>query len=381
MKATVNHAKLSQALLYTSKAVSAKPNIPVLSNVLLEANKLGLNLSATNLDMGISLWIPAKVDIEGKVTVSAKFISDFVSASSGEKVDLELNGNVLDVRTEKSKASFNTIPGEEFPILPKVITEPLFKISVNEFVSSMDKVIFACSTDMSASKIQQTGVLFELLDSDEINFVGLDSFRLSLRKSRAFGVRKNEAKGEIIVPAKYLSEIAKISQDTADVDTIEVYLSESKSQIIFKFGDVEFSIRLLEGPYPDYKRIMPDAASYSFEVPKDTFEKAVKVINTFARSNLGYKTLFDFDIENLTLKLKASVAEVGENETEIQVENADGVSDLNSAYNLKYLHDLVNHISGDKIRFETKGALAASVFKDNSDSKFVHLVMPLRREV
>lgn len=380
MKVTVNHAKISQAFLYTSKAVSAKPNIPVLSNVLVEATKLGLNLSATNLDMGINLWIPAKVDEEGKTTVSARFISDFVSASNGEKVDLELKNTVLDVKTEKSKANFNTIPAQEFPILPKVVGEPLFKISVREFVDSMDKVIFACSTDMSASKIQQTGVLFEL-GTDEINFVGLDSFRLSLRRAKASNIKKDEGKSEIIVPAKYLAEISKIVHDQSDVDSIDVYLSETKSQIIFKFGDVEFSIRLLEGPYPDYKRIMPDSSSYNFEVSKDSLEKAVKVINTFARSNLGYKTLFDFDIENLTLKLKASVAEVGENETEIQVENADGVSDLNSAYNLKYLHDLVNHISGDKIRFETKGALAASVFKDSGDTKFLHLVMPLRREV
>ncbi len=94
MEIKLNHLNLAKSLQYTSRAVSAKPNIPVLSNVLLDVTKNGIKLSATNLDMGITVWIPGLVDKEGKITVSAKFISDFVSASTGDNVELKLDGNL-----------------------------------------------------------------------------------------------------------------------------------------------------------------------------------------------------------------------------------------------------------------------------------------------
>src|SRR5690606_28010875 len=114
----------------------------------------------------------------------------------------------------------------------------------------------------------------------------------------------------IIVPARYLNEFIKIVGDHPEVEDIEVFLSESNSQIVLKLEDIEFSIRLLEGPYPDYKRIMPDAKNFSFEVKKSEIENAIKIANTFARGNLGNKTLFDLDLETSKVTLKSAVAEV-----------------------------------------------------------------------
>jgi len=381
MEIKLNHTNLAKSLQYTSRAVSAKPNIPVLSNVLLDISKNGLKLSATNLDMGINVWIPGLVEREGKITVSAKFISDFVSASSGDNVELKLEGSLVTVKTDKSKANFNTIQSSEFPVLPEISETPLFKISAKEFMTSMDKVIFSCSTDMSIGKIQQSGVLFELNKEDsEVIFVGLDGFRLSKRNAKVKDLAETLPTEQIIVPAKYLAEVQKIASDYVDLDEIEVYLSKNNSQIIFKFEEIEFSIRLIEGPYPEYKRILPDSASFTFEVKRGDLENAIKVVNTFARSNLGYKTLFDLDLENSAIKLKSIVAEVGENESIVNVTEVQADTDLNTSYNLKFIQDVVSHIKGDTIIFETKGPLAASVFKDKSDARFVHLLMPLRRE-
>lgn len=383
MKITLNHAKLAKSLQYASRAVSAKPNIPVLSNVLLDVSNTDVKLSATNLDMGINMWIPGKVDEEGSTTVSAKYIADFVAASYSDKVDIESKDSTLLVKTSKSKANFSTIPSNEFPPLPETPAEPVFSISASELIISMDKVLFSCSTDFSAGKIQQTGVLFEMEEGndEEISFVGLDGFRLSKRSAKISNLKRDLISNQIIVPARYMAEVVKILQDYSDVDTVQVFITENKSQIIFKFDDVEISLRLIEGPYPDYKRIMPDSFAYTFEVKRSDLEEGIKVINTFARSNLSSKTLFDFDIENNVIKLRSSVAEIGENETVIEVGSTDGSGDLNSAYNLKYLQDLVNHIKGETIKFETKGPLSASIFKDKADSKYIHILMPLRRDV
>ncbi|MCA9387304.1 DNA polymerase III subunit beta [Candidatus Dojkabacteria bacterium] len=383
MKLTLNHKKLAQALSYTSKSVSQKPNIPILSNVKLESSEDSLKLMATNLDMGIKMWIPCSIDESGSTTVNAKYISDYVSVtnSSSEEITIEQKDNNLNLSTDTSKASFTTIPAEEFPALPTLGVKPMFQINAHEFVTAMDKTIFACSTDLSAGRIQQSGVLFELQASNsEIDFIGLDGFRLSKRKCSVSNVDSEITKEEIIVPARYLLELSRILSDFPEVEKLEVYLSESGSQIIFKIDQIEFSIRLLEGPYPDYKRIMPDDHSFEFEVDKKELESAIKITNTFARGNLGNKTLFDFDVENNSIKLQSAVAEVGEGETNIEVSNASGESDLKTAYTLRYLQDIVNHVEGEKIIFETKGPLAASVFKDSNDPNYVHLVMPMRRE-
>lgn len=382
MKITINHKRLAQALSYTSKAVSNKPNIPVLSNVLLKADDNGLHLSATNLDMGIDLWIPCQVEEKGEVTVSARFIADFVNVASGDTVEMSLEKNIVRVKTKSSEATFNTIPSKEFPVLPTVGDKKAFSIRAHDFILSMNKVIFSCSTDLSAGKIQLSGVLFDIAQNgSSIDFIGLDSFRLSKRTTAIQEFSKDIEKAEIIVPARYLQELVRILQDFEQVETVDVYISKNKSQIIFSFDDVKFSIRLLEGPYPDYKRILPDDFSFTFEISKNDFEQAIKIINTFARSNLGNKTLMDMNLEKSEVTLKANVSDIGENETEVHVEKIDGPSDLNTAYNLRYLQDLVNHITGKTLIFETKGQLAATLFKDKTDKQFLHLIMPLRRDV
>jgi DNA polymerase-3 subunit beta len=379
MKITLSHEKLSKLLMYTSRAVSTKPNIPILSNVKMEVSKSNLNLSATNLDMGINLWIPGVVESEGNLTVSAKFIADFVNASGGEKVELELKDNVLLVETDKSKANFNIIPADEFPIMPKLPENHWFRIDKNEFIKTLEKVLFACSTELTPGKVHMSGALIEV-EGEEVSFVGLDGFRLSKRSVKPIELNALENLPQIIVPSKYLNELIKISSDATDVEEVVVYLSDNRSQIIFKLEEIEFSIRLLEGPYSDYKKIMPDSATFTFEFKRSDLENAIKVVSTFARSNLNYKALVDFDIENKHFKMRSSVTDVGDNETEVDMITAEADTDLNAAYNLKYLQDIVAHTKGDTLKVESKGALTATVFRDLSDEKFVHLLMPLRRD-
>ena len=381
MNISLQKSKLSKALIYTSRVVSSKLNIPILSNVLLKIQKNILTLSATNLEMGIVLWIPSEVVSEGSLTVNAKYISDFVSATSEESIDLILSGNNLISKTESSEAKFSIISAEEFPILPKVSGEPIFIIKKDILKEALTKVIFACSTDLSSGRIQQSGVLFDInREESKVDFIGLDGFRLSRKTSEVTSLKSEITREEIIVPAKYLGELLKILGDFEDVNEVEVYLSENNSQLIFKFAEIEFSTRLLEGPYPEYKKIMPEETSFSFTFKKSDFENSLKIVNSFARGNLGNKTLFDFEIENSSVTLKSSVSEIGEGRTVIKIEVIEGESDLNTAYTLKYLQDFINHVKGDDIVYETKGPLAPAVLKDSKDENFIHLIMPMRRD-
>ncbi len=379
MKITLPQDKLAKALGYTSRAVSTKPNIPVLSNILIEVSKHELKMSGTNLDMGINTWIAGTVDTEGKVTASGKFLSDFINANGSGKVEMSLEGDVLHVKTPNSSAEFSTISATEFPILPKVTGTPLFKIAAADLASALDKVTFACAADLVASRIQFTGVLFELTAEEpgKLTMVGIDAYRLSRKLVKI--EREGTDAMQLIVPARSLQELGRIlSQEGAE--TVEIYLSESKSQVIFKFGDVELSVRLLEGPYPDYKPVIPVENAYAYDIDKADLEQATKIVNTFARTIHGNRVDMDLDLETGTLTMRTTVAELGKNETKIQVKNVTGNNDLKSAYSLQFLIDMQNHMSGDKIHFESNGTLAAAVFTDPTEKDFMHIVMPLQRD-
>jgi DNA polymerase-3 subunit beta len=379
MKITLPQDKLAKALSYTSRAVSTKPNIPVLSNILIEVNKHELKMSGTNLDMGINTWIAGTVEAEGKVTASGKFLSDFINATGSGKVEMSLDGDVLHVKTQNSSAEFSTISASEFPILPRVTGTPLFTISATDLASALDKVTFACAADLVASRIQFTGVLFELTEEDpsKLTLVGIDAYRLSRKLVKV--EREGKEAAQLIVPARSLQELGRILSSEG-AENVEVYLSESKSQIIFKFGDVELSVRLLEGPYPDYKPVIPVENAYGFDIAKSEMEQATKIVNTFARSIHGNRVDMDLDLESGMLSMRTTVAELGKNETKVQVKNVAGSNDLKSAYSLQFLIDMQNHMSGDTIHFESNGPLAAAVFTDPKEKDYIHLVMPLQRD-
>lgn len=378
MQITIQRPKLATALNYVSKAVSTKPNIPVLSNVLIEVKGDQLKLSSTNLDMGINMWVPGVGGKDGHVTASGKFLTDFINAATGDKVNLSLEGDVLKVETEKSKAEFQTIPATEFPVLPKVEQDPYLTLPTSEFIDAMHKVIFACAADNNTSTIQFTGVLFELEEkSKHISFIGLNGFRLSQKRIRL--AEANAESTQLIVPAKSLQEFVKILDAEAD-DEIKMYVTANKSQAIFVINDLEFSIRLLEGPYPEYKGVIPTDYEFCFEVEKSDFEKSLRVINTFARSITGNKVSWDLNTSTSELLMHTEVVDLGKNETILPVQEVKGTETLKGAFSLQFLMDFVSHTNSDKIRFETNGPLAGAIFTDKSDPDFLHLIMPVLRD-
>lgn len=380
MKIKLPQQKLSNALTYASRAVSVKPNIPVLANILIEVNKTELHVASTNLDMGINMWISGQVDSEGSVTVSGKFITDFVAATGAGNVSLELEGDNLVVSTEGAQAKFQTISAGEFPIIPESKGDPVIVVKSEELRHSLSKVLFACATDLITSRIQHTGVLFEFdpESAEQLTLVGLDGYRMSRKFLKLDSTTLTESM-QMIVPAKSLLELSKILQ-TEEVDTCEIFLSDNKSQIIFKIGDIEITIRLLEGNYAEYKKVIPVENSFTFEVAKSDLEKIMRVTNTFARSTQGNRVDWDLDLESTTLTMQSTVSDLGTNITQVKVQNVGGSNDFKAAYSLQFLLDMIAHVEGDTVEFATNGPLAAACFTDPSDKDYLHIIMPLLRE-
>lgn len=376
MKVSLIQDNLAKALQYINKAVSTRPNIPILANVLLETEKGKLKLSATNLDIGISTWIGATIAEEGKVTVSARMLSDFVNSLKKGKIDITQQDQKLVVKSVDNFAEFYIIPAEDFPRVPQIEGDSLLELNALQFSDTLTKTVFAASTDESRPVL--TGLLFKGLKKS-LTIVGVDGFRLSkkvLKLENDLGSKDFEE----IVPARAVSEVTNLIKDICEKDDlVKIYLLGNKNQMLFKIGDVELSTRLIEGKFPDYENILPKESKVEFKADKSDFSDMLKVVSIFARNVVGNKTKFSVMSSDSKLKLSTSVIDIGNNESEIKIKEIEG-DDFETAFNVKFLQDMVNTISGDILIFQTNGPTAPGVFIDPKDKDFIHVVMPMRVE-
>lgn len=372
MKAKVLQENLSKALNIVTKAVSNKPTIPILSNVLLSLEQGYLNLTSTDLETGIKISVPADVDSTGSTTINARLVSEYINSLPSGKVSLELNGNILNIQNDQSNSDFSTISASEFPDVPVLEGIPI-EINLTNFHQVLTQTVIAAATDDSRPVL--TGLLFEI-DKKDLTIVGVDGFRLSRKIMK---IEKEYESFSIIIPAKALNEVIRTFISSTSDDLIQVYYLKNKNQIIFKHEDIELSSRLLEGEFPPYKTIIPESYNVKFEVDKESLASKIKIVSVFAKNVLGNKTIFAVDIKKKILTLKSIAAELGENKSIVDISDAEGES-YETAFNAKYLSDMVNCINGDDIIFQSNGVNKAAVFLDKNDDKFTHIIMPMRLE-
>jgi len=375
MKITILQENLAKALAHITKAVSNRPNIPVLANVLLETDRSKLKLSATNLDIGISTWIGCETQIEGKTTVSAKLLFEFVQTLKSGRIELTLDEHKLKVNSMDNKAEFFVIPADDFPTIPAIEGDSLIELPSQDFAKTITKTAVASATDESRPVL--TGLLFSVSDK-ELTLVGVDGFRLAKKTLKL--KKKVTASIEEIIPAKALIEVAKLINDiSADDDTLKIYLLKGKNQMLFKFCEIELSTRLIEGKFPDYEKILPKDKNVECKLNKDDFENLLKVVNIFARNVVGNKAKFAIDTDNKKIILSATVAEVGNNQSSIDLIEVVG-DDFETGFNVRFLSDMVNTLESKTIIFETNGPTSPGVFLDSKDDDFIHVIMPMRLE-
>lgn len=375
MKIEILQETLSKALNHVVKAVAARPNIPVLANVLIQTEKGKIKLSSTNLEIGINAWVGADIKEEGSITVSARLLSDFINSIKPGKLTLEQNNQTFEVKSVDNNAQFFIIPAEDFPNVPQAEKEPVMTLNAYTFAKSISKTVFASALDDSRPVL--TGILFEAQNKN-LRMVGVDGFRLS-KVEVLTGKDVPEAFKEI-VPSKSLQEIEKIIKDIAsEEDVVEIYMLGDKNQILFKIGNVELSSRLIEGEFPDYNQIIPNDKTNAFFVLKSELQNSVKIIMIFAKNIIGNKTKFAINPTDKKVTLSANVVDVGNNESSVHITKTEGES-IETAYNAKFLMDMINSMEGDEILYETNGVTAPGVFKDKEDKSYLHIIMPMRIE-
>lgn len=384
MKISCLQENLKRGLSTVSRAVASKSPLPVLSNVLLATDNGQLKLASTDLEIGITCWIGARVEEEGAVTVPAKLFNDVIGNLPNDTVLLTLDARTQSVKIECGRFTSNIkgIESDEFPSIPTVSEhDPSFKVPPDALRQSVAQVAFAASSDETRPVL--TGVLLQLGEVDQegnrtLIFAAADGFRLATRSITLpeDTLINNPSIQEFIVPARALSELARIIGDSQD--DVVITVTPSGGQILFHNGTTELVSRLIDGKFPDYKRIIP--ANHVTRTVLDTQEliKAVKLASFFASASQNFiKITFEpgDDVGPGKLIISANAAELGDNTGELDaiVHGEPGAI----AMNVKYLTEALAAMETTQIAIETNTAQTPGVFKPVGSDGYIHIIMPM----
>ena len=374
MRVTVLQENLARGLGVVAKAVSPRSTLPVLANILIATDEGRLRLSATNLEMGITCWIPARIDEEGSTTVPARTFSDLVGTLPSDQVLLKLDPptQTLNVRGGSSTNDIKCIDSQEFPPLPVPDFEGAVQINAGDFREMIHQVVFAASSDEARPVLM--GVLVQV-EKDKLTMAAADGFRLSVRK--AVLSTPSAVPVSSIVPAQALKELARVANDAEE--PIYMVLPKGRGQVVFRVKDVEIVSQLIDGTFPDYQQIIPRSYKSRTLVSTSSLLKACKQAEIFARegSNVARFNIKtgQGEMQPSEVEISATSEETGKNETIVEA-TVDG-GGLLIAFNVKFLREALEVIRTPNVALETSAPNAPGVVKPVGDDQFLHVIMPM----
>src|SRR5579859_2119912 len=374
MKITCKQQDLSRGLSAVSHAVSNRSTLPILSNILLATDQGRLKLSATNLEIGINCWVDAQIQEEGSTTVPAKLLTDLVSRLPQAPVDLSVSDgtNTLNVKGQGSNANIKGMDASEFPLIPSAEGgEPPVMLDAVLLKEMISEVAFAAADDDSRPVL--TGVLVQVSD-ERITFAAADAFRLAVRVADLPG--DDHPRGDILIPARTLTELARILPGEGPVEMI---VTPNRSQVLFHTANLDLVSRLIEGAFPNFRSIIPKESTTHAVVETKELAAAVKSASSFARdsSNIARVKINPAGEgqESGAITIEATAEDVGDNVSTVNA-TVDG-PELQVIFNVKYLSDVLATIGTPEVVLEATSATKPGVLKPVGAGDCTYVIMPM----
>ncbi len=367
MKIVCLQENLIKGLQIVSHLAGKNINLPILNNVLIEASDGQITFTTTNLEIGINCKIRGKIERDGKCTVPAKLITDFINLLPKGNITLETKDNVLKVECANDKTSINTMSHDEFPLLPTIEKQKEYTIEAVEIKNGLKKANFPVYIDTNRPEI--SGVFFNIV-GDKLTLVGTDSYRLS---EKIVHISKTSSDSSLIVPVETISELVRILSDFQE-DEIKFFVEEN--QILFEIGNIEIVSRLIDGNYPDYKQIIPKETNTKAEIDVYEFVSAIKRTSLFCKPGINDIKL-NLVAEKSELVISSTSDQIGENITVITAKITGVDNDV--VFNYKYLLDGLNNIENDNAILELIDNKSAGILKSKKDENFVYIIMPIKQ--
>jgi DNA polymerase-3 subunit beta len=362
MKLQVTQENLNKAFGSVARVASSRSTLPILSNVLLKTVDKRLSIAATNLDIAITHYIGSKVAAEGSITVPARLMQDFVGSLPSGVIDLQLDDNKLNIKTDQYQSTINGVAADEYPVIPTIDKGTEWSIPAQVLKKGLQQVAFAASADETRPVL--TGVYLHNTEG-KLYMAATDSYRLA--EKQLLDTKENI---ELLIPATAMHEVLRIIGDLNDTITIV----HDDQQVLFKIGDVELVTRLIEGTYPDYRKLVPVQFATSSNLKRSELVNITKVSSLFARESAGSVTIRVED-EGQTVSIHSIASQLGENTASASA-NVKGTGDI--TLNSRYVLDALGVLGGDTVDLCFNGKLEPCVLKDGQDSSYIHIIMPLK---
>ena len=362
MKVQVTQERLAKALAVVGRVASGRQPLPVLSNILIKADKNRIQISSTNLEIAITQFLVGKVEQPGSITVPARLMGDFVSGLPKENIKLESDGAKLVVTAGQHKSTINGMSAEEFPSIPVITGGTTQKIPVENLSTALQQTVFAASNDETRPVL--TGVYFYTNDNNMM-IVATDSYRLA---EKQLGETKNTFK--LLIPATAMGDLLRILSDAKD----ELEVTYDETQVFFRAGDSELITRQIDGEFPAYRELIPSDTEVVCSTSRDELINITKIASLFARESAGGITLSVSETDK-KISMSSIASQVGENTSKIDAKvKGSGEVTLNS----RFLIDALNALNSEEVQLRFSGKLNPVIVDEGPKSDYTHVIMPLK---
>lgn len=364
MKISCFKKDLKEAVSVCERISGKNLNLLVLSNILLDAEGKDLKLTSTNLELGIEIIIPAKIEKKGKITTPAGILNSLLSNISGnDKIILEVKNNNLEIYTNNNSILIKSQSTEDFPNLPKLKPNNKFSIPIIDFMSGFKSVFYSCS--LSINKPEISSVYLYSNKTEMITFAATDSFRLAEKRFKYYFPDF----GPILIPFKTALEIIRIFEGKDGVFDVLF----DKNQINIQKDNLLFVSRLIDGVFPDYHQIIPQKFIADVIVDRNIFIDSLKIAGIFS-GKLNELNVFVNAKEGF-LTIKTANNETGENLSNIPAKITG--ENVKAVFNHKYVYDCLPSIDAKDIILRFSGEGKPLLITSVQDNTFQYLVMPM----
>ncbi len=364
MKFTTTKDQLLKIITLADRVTGKNLSLSVLNNILITVSGGSVTARATNLDLGVEISAPVKVDSEGTCAIPGSIMSSVLSTSSNhDQVTLSVEKGNVQVQTSHSKTLVKSVPTDDFPNIPKIEKGSTFTVPVADFLHGLKSVVYSA---MVSSMKPELSSVYVVGKAGTITFVATDSFRLA---EKVVPLKIGIDLSPVLIPVKNVTDIIRV----LDGEESALSISVNENQIAFSVGTLYLTSRLTVGSFPDYKQIIPKKATSEVVALKQDFLAAVKRAALFANSF----SQIHLAVSGKKFSVESSNQDVGE--TNESVDAAISGEDAAMNFNYRYVADCFQSIPTDSVTLSLHGASKPMVVRGVGDNSFLYLVMPMNR--
>jgi DNA polymerase-3 subunit beta len=362
LRITCPREELARALGIVSRGVSTRTTVQILAGILLRASDGKLELAATDMELSLRTSLEAQIETEGSVVVPGRLLLELARLLPEAEVAIEhkLEEAVVEVRSGSATYRLHTYNAEDFPRLPEAEAAERHKVDRETLLETVARVSRSASRDESRPVL--TGVLMRF-EPGKLVMAATDSYRLSVKETSTEGAVPEL---EAIVPARALAELARIAQAGEQIE-----LGVHENQVVFSTGDALLTTRRIDGQFPNYKQLVPDAFDHELSLPRDELLDVVRRVSVMAQRNSPLRLRF----ADGELAVSAQTPDVGEARESLPA--AYTGEPLEIGFNAEFLRDGIESVVGEQVRMKLISPLRPAVLQGEADD-FLYLIMPIR---